>query len=94
MEVKDPSYGNNQEYKSQICCHLDRTDNCQWFNIATAICEACVGFHSLTGKLGPENNNNCLSENPEKEDPTSITSTTGNLLMQIWPAASITGTIQ
>ena len=93
-EVKDPSYGNNQEYESQICCYLDCTDKCWLFNIATAIHEAHVDFHSLTGKLGPENNDDGLSKNPEEEDPPSIISTTANLLMQIQPAAPGTGTIQ
>ena len=96
-EVKDPSHGNNQDYESQICRYLDRTDKCRRFDIATAIREARVDFRFLTDNLGPENNDNDyddgLSENPEEEDPPSIISTTANLLTRIQPAAPIAGTI-
>jgi hypothetical protein len=94
-EVKDPSYGNNQDYESQICRHLDRADKCQRFDIATAIREARVDFRLFTDDLGPENNNDDgLSENPEEEDPPSIISTTANLLTQIRPAAPVAGTVR
>ena len=93
-EVKDPSYGNNQDYESQICRYLDRTDKCRRFDIATAIREARVDFRSLMDNLGPENNDDDdgLSENPEEEDPPTIISTTTNTLTQIWPAAPATET--
>ena len=41
-EVKDPSYGNNQNYKSQICRSLDCMDKCRQFDMATAIRKAHV----------------------------------------------------
>ena len=94
-EVKDPSYGNNQDYESQICRSLDRSDKCRRFDIATAIREARVDFRFLTDNLGTENNDgdDGLSENPEEEVPPSIISTTANLLTQIQPAGPITGPI-
>ena len=72
-EVKDPLYGNNQNYKSQICRSLDGIDKCRRFDMATAICEACVDFRFLTNDPDPENNfdNYNSSENIE-EDPISI----------------------
>ena len=94
-EVKEPSCGNNQNYEFQICRYLDRIDKCRRFDIATAIREARVDFRFLPDNLGLENDDDGddgLSENPE-EDPPSIISTTANLLTQIQPTA-ITGTTQ
>ncbi|KAF8546027.1 hypothetical protein OG21DRAFT_1491659 [Imleria badia] len=37
-EVKNPARaGNNQNYYSQIACHLDRIDKCFQFDLATLI---------------------------------------------------------
>lgn len=37
-EVKNPvCASNNQNYYSQIACHLDRLDNCFWFDLAMYI---------------------------------------------------------
>jgi hypothetical protein len=39
--VKDPTRsGNNQIYKEQICRHLDQSDKCCQFDLATAIRDA------------------------------------------------------
>ena len=94
-EVKDPLHGNNQEYESQICRSLDRADKCRRFDIATAIHEARVDFRFPINDPGPENNDDDdgLSENPEEEDPLSIT-TSATLLTHIRPAAPVTGTIR
>lgn len=44
-EIKDPATsGNNQNYESQITRHLDRTDKCRRFTLATALKEASVKF--------------------------------------------------
>lgn len=44
-EVKDPARsGNNQDYDSQICRYLDRSDKCRRFDLATSIREARVHF--------------------------------------------------
>ncbi|RDB30301.1 hypothetical protein Hypma_007131 [Hypsizygus marmoreus] len=44
-EIKDPAHaGNNQNYETQICRHLDRTDKCKRFDLATSVCDAHVDF--------------------------------------------------
>ena len=40
-EIKNPTRsGNNQNYKTQICCDLDCTDKLCRFDLATSICES------------------------------------------------------
>jgi hypothetical protein len=94
-EVKDPSYGNNQNYESQICRSLDRIDKCRRFDMATAIREARVDFRFLTDDPDPENNfdDDNPSENIE-EDPISIIDTTATIITRIQPTALLTGTIR
>ena len=61
-------------------------DKFRQFDIATAICEAHIYFHSLTDSPGPENdgNDNGLSKNPEEsDDPVSTISTTEACLTHI-----------
>ena len=94
-EIKELAHSsNNQEYESQICHFLDCADKCQWFDIATAICEAHINFCSLTDDPGLESDgdDDRLCENPG-EDPLSTISTTEALLTCIWPAAPVAGTI-
>ena len=46
--VKDPARsGNNQKYEDQICRHLDRSDKCRRFDLATAIRDARLQFGTL-----------------------------------------------
>jgi hypothetical protein len=96
-EIKGPSNStNNQNYESQICRHLDRTDKCRRFDVATAIREAHVDFRHLADLPGSANFNDDddgLSENPE-EDPLPIVSTTADLLTHIQPVGHVTGTIR
>ena len=43
--VKVPAKsGNNQKYEEQICRHLDRSDKCRQFDLATAIQDAQIEF--------------------------------------------------
>ena len=43
--VKEPAEsGNNQKYEEQICRHLDRSDKCRRFDLATAIRDARMEF--------------------------------------------------
>ena len=43
--VKEPAdSGNNQKYEEQICRHLDRSDKCRRFDLATAIRDARMEF--------------------------------------------------
>jgi hypothetical protein len=39
--------GNNQNYELQICHHLNRTDKCHHFDLATAICDTQMEFRNL-----------------------------------------------
>ena len=40
-EIKNPARsGNNQNYETQICRDLDRTDKLRWFDLATSIRES------------------------------------------------------
>jgi len=46
--VKDPARsGNNQEYESQICRSLDRSDKLRNFDLATAVLEANIDFRAF-----------------------------------------------
>jgi len=46
--VKDPARGgNNQEYESQICRSLDRSDKIRNFDLATAVKEANIDFRAF-----------------------------------------------
>ena len=46
--VKDPGRsGNNQDYESQICRYLDRSDKVRQFDLATAIRGAHIDFRAL-----------------------------------------------
>ncbi|KAF8868048.1 hypothetical protein BD779DRAFT_1684809 [Infundibulicybe gibba] len=39
-EIKDPARAsNNQQYEEQICRHLDRTEKCRLFSMATSMIE-------------------------------------------------------
>lgn len=41
--IKNPSdFSNNQNYESQICRHLDRTEKCRKFNLSTALRDDAV----------------------------------------------------
>ena len=47
-EIKVPARaGNNQNYYSQIACHLDRLDKCFRFDLATYIEEHCHGDQAV-----------------------------------------------
>lgn len=44
-EIKIPAHsGNNQQYESQITHHLDRTEKCRRFDLATSVREAAIKF--------------------------------------------------
>ena len=82
-EVKGPARtSNNQEYESQICWSLDRTDKCRRFDLATAIREAGVDFWGL--------DLHTLDASDHDEAPVKIT-TTSTLLENIDPVSRLVG---
>ena len=65
MEIKNPAHaGNNQNYYAQIACHLDRSDRCFRFDLATGI--ASHDSHS-------DNSYDPADEDHEPDDETSHT---------------------
>ncbi len=87
--VKDPAgAGNNQNYESQICRHLDRLDKIRQFDLATAIQEANINFR------GPDDASANDSSDDESDDELHETiqvSTTSDLLDNIHPVSSLAG---
>ncbi|KAJ7741685.1 hypothetical protein B0H16DRAFT_1728463 [Mycena metata] len=88
--VKDPaSHSNNQKYEAQICRCLDRRDKCRQFDLATAMEVAGVDF------TAPE-----LHPTPDYDDgddddvnlPSSLVTTTSDLLDAIDPVTNLAGT--
>ena len=83
--------GNNQNYESQICRHLDWAEKCQNFNLATAVHDASVDFWSLNGSNLTE-----LVENPKPPENKAChqVDTTHALLSAITPTKQLVDTTQ
>ncbi|KAF8547393.1 hypothetical protein OG21DRAFT_1490269 [Imleria badia] len=58
-EIKVPTRaGNNQNYHSQIACHLNRLDKCFHFNLATYIEECCHGDQAVDEGFADDHEDN------------------------------------
>jgi hypothetical protein len=81
-EIKNPSKStNNQEYESQICCHLDHAEKCQRFDLATAVCEASVDFRLMNDVQDLDDDENNLDNPYDPEEPALDTVTTTTALL-------------
>ncbi|KAI6018501.1 hypothetical protein BKA83DRAFT_4496005 [Pisolithus microcarpus] len=61
MEIKNPAHaGNNQNYYAQIACHLDCSNKCFRFNLATGI----ASFDNSC----PDDDNSLANEDHEPDD--------------------------
>lgn len=79
-EIKQPARaGNNQNYDAQICRHLDRSNKCRQFDLATAIREARIQFGHGTVIADPEGD----------EEELDYVNTTSSLLTMINPVSTI-----
>lgn len=94
-EIKHPAKsGNNQNYDSQICRSLDRTDKIHRFNLATSIKTAGIIFG---GRPDDDNDDesdiedNRSDEEDDCEDSTRQINTTSALLVSIDPASPLAG---
>ncbi|KAG1816744.1 uncharacterized protein BJ212DRAFT_1299501 [Suillus subaureus] len=70
-EIKDPTHSsNNNNYNSQICCHLDRADKCCCFNLATSLLENIPGSNQRTTDHGDSDSDdvNFNVDNDDNDD--------------------------
>jgi hypothetical protein len=85
-EIKTPSdLANNQNYESQICRYLDRSEKCRRFDLATAIWEADIDFRASDDTTDSDGED--LKEH-------RILDNTASLLLNIYPVVALTGTTQ
>ena len=90
--VKDPARsGNNQKYEEQICRHLDRSDKCRQFDLATAIRDAQIEFSTSPESPLPSLDNE-LDNSTDDED--NIFSEDINGLNQMGPSANLLDSIR
>jgi hypothetical protein len=88
---------NNQKYEEQICHHLDHSDKCRCFDLATSICQAQMVFSPMG--LGARNNNEISdmedgnSDTKSEENPVCISSTF-SLLDWIQPVSNLSGPLR
>jgi hypothetical protein len=84
-EIKDPAHaGNNQKYESQITHHLDRTEKCRRFDLATSIREAAIEF----GQHYPVEGDDNMEVDPAQNHHIH---TTSHLLDEIDPVSNLSG---
>ena len=84
--IKDPSaFINNQNYESQICRHLDRTEKCRQFNLSTAVRDAGIDFRTRFSTT-PSDDDNDDSASVASDD--STVETTADLLKNINPVSA------
>ncbi|KAJ7017066.1 hypothetical protein C8F04DRAFT_1406293 [Mycena alexandri] len=89
--VKDPaSHSNNQKYEAQICRYLDRRDKCRQFDLATAMEVAGVDF--TAPELHPTPDYDDGDDDGDVNPPSSLVTTTSNLLDAIDPVTNLAGT--
>ncbi len=85
--------GNNQDYESQTCRYLDRSDKVSQFNLATAIRSANIDFRAL---FDSEEDSSSLDTFPDddsdSEFDTTTISTTSALLKLINPVSALSAT--
>ncbi|KAF8814617.1 hypothetical protein BYT27DRAFT_7326430 [Phlegmacium glaucopus] len=101
-EIKVPSRaGNNQGYEPQICRYLDRDEKCRQFDLATAICEAKIDFHSLFCSSDADDDNgnveySGLFEDPEEPNNESLSTinSTSDLFTHIQPVTRLSGAVR
>ena len=86
--VKDPARsGNNQNYEDQICRHLDRSDKCRKFDLATAMRDAQIEF-STSPLSHLDNELDLDTDNEDNILPEDI-----NVPNQIRPSANLLDSI-
>ena len=90
-EIKDPARSsNNQDYESQICRCLDRTDKCRRFDLATSVRDAGVEFRR-DGEAWSDAVN--ADDEDSNIDNQYITSTS-TLLSHIRPISNVSGPLR
>ena len=94
-EIKNPARsGNNQEYESQICRNLDRTDKCRRFDLATSVHDAQVDFRSYTEARDAVNDYEVIDSDDDGDTDRQYITSTSSLLSHIQPITNLSGPLR
>ncbi|KAG9315339.1 hypothetical protein JVU11DRAFT_4482 [Chiua virens] len=88
-EIKVPAHtSNNQNYYSQIACHLDRLDKCFCFNLATYIEEHHLRDQEVDNSVDDNDNNKDHEPDSEMLASAAGFSTPGRLIIDYFSISS------